>query len=87
MTWNEAKDNYCIGQEIEGVVIHKQPFGDFLKIIDNQDFSVLIRIVDIKDLTPEIYQSGNYTPIGSKVKGEILGFIDDNTQIIISQKG
>lgn len=86
MTWEKAKQTYEFGQEIEGTVIKKNPFGDFLEVVPEQEFTVLIQIVDIKDLTPEIYQSGNYTPIGTKVKGKIVDFRDYNTQIVITQK-
>ena len=57
-----------------------------MEVVSEQEFTVLIQIVDIKDLTPEVYQSGNYTPIGTKVKGKIIDFRDYNTQIVISQK-
>ena len=70
----------------QGIVIQKHPFGDFLEVVSEQEFTVLIQIVDIKDLTPEIYQSGNYTPIGTKIKGKIVDFRDYNNQIVISQK-
>lgn len=86
MTWERAKHTYEFGQEIEGTVIQKNPFGDFLEVVSEQEFTVLIQIVDIKDLTPEVYQSGNYTPIGTKIKGKIIDFRDYNTQIVISQK-
>ena len=29
MTWEKAKQTYEFGQEIEGTVIKKYPFGDF----------------------------------------------------------
>ena len=86
MTWEKAKQTYEFGQEIEGTVIKKYPFGDFLEVVSEQEFTVLIQIVDIKDLTPEVYRSGNYTPIGTKIKGKIVDFRDYNTQIVISQK-
>ena len=86
MTWEKAKQTYEFGQEIEGTVIKKNPFGDFLEVVSEQEFTVLIQILDIEGLTPEVYRSGNYTPIGTKVKGKIVDFRDYNTQIVISQK-
>jgi ribosomal protein S1 len=84
LTWEQVKAKYQVGEYIEGVVVSKKPFGDFISI--GLEFNILLEIIHIKDLTPEIYRTGNYNPLGTKVGGWILGFADDNQQIRISQK-
>ena len=86
MTWEDAKKEYVIGQKIEGKVIYKTPFGDFIDLDVNQEFTVLIQIIDIFNLTEDIYKSGNYHPLGSIISGIIIDFRDHNKQIIFSQK-
>ncbi len=86
MIWEEIKLKYPIGTEIQGKVIRKAPFGDFIEIERGQDFTVLLRIIEMKDLTPEIYKTGDYNLIGSTIKATVAGFYDRNQQIITSQK-
>ena len=72
MTFEEAIKIFKHGQQVEGKVIRKMPFGDFIEIAPNQQFDVLLAIIDMEGLTPEIYRNGNYSPIGSIVKGELI---------------
>jgi hypothetical protein len=84
LTWEQVKAKYQIGEYVEGIVISKKPFGDFIDI--GLDFYVLLEIIHMKNLTPEIYRTGIYNPLGTKIGGWIIGFVDDNQQIRISQK-
>ncbi|RYU93424.1 hypothetical protein [Emticicia agri] len=72
MTFEEAIKTFKHGQQVEGKVISKMPFGDFIEIVPNQQFNVLIEIIDMGGLIPEMYRNGNYSPIGSTVKGELI---------------
>jgi ribosomal protein S1 len=85
MTWEEIKLKYPIGTEIQGIVIRKAPFGDFIEIEHEQDLTVLLRIIEMKDLTPEIYKTGDYNPLGSSIKAIVSGFYDRNHQIGVTQ--
>lgn len=86
MTWQEAKKEYVIGQKIEGKVIYKAPFGDFIDLGVNQEFTVLIQIIDIFNMTEDSYKNENYHPLGSIISGIIIGFREHDKQIIFSQK-
>jgi ribosomal protein S1 len=82
--WNAVKRKLKVGDEVEGVVVAKPPFGDFLDI--GAGFPALLEIIDIDGLTPEKYRAGEYTPMGSRVKATIVGFADFNKQIRVSQR-
>ena len=81
--WILIKDQFEIGDAVTGVVVHKSPFGDWIDI--GAGCSCLLEIIVMKDLTPEIYRSGEYNPVGSTVKATIVGFRDENKQIYLSQ--
>jgi ribosomal protein S1 len=82
--WNNIKAKYSIGEYVEGLVIRKFPFGDFIDM--GIGFMILLRITEMKDLTPINYHVGNYNPIETKIGGWITDFNDVNHQINISQK-
>ena len=81
--WNELKGKFKVGDEVEGIVVHKAPFGDFINI--GVEFLALLEIIVMKDLTPEKYSERLYNPIGSKVKAYIVSFEDSNKQIRLAQ--
>jgi len=74
MTFEEATKFFKVDQEVEGTVICKAHFGDFIELVPDQQFNVLLEIIVMENLTPEIYRTGKYSPLGSKVKALIGGF-------------
>ena len=82
--WKDVQAKLQIGDEVEGKVVHKAPFGDFIDI--GVGFPALLQIVDMLDLTPEKYREGNYSQVGNIVKARIIGFRDYSKQIILTQK-
>ena len=49
-------------------------------------FPGLLLIPDIIELTPEIYRTGTYSPIGSTMTARIIWFEEKNRQILLTQK-
>ncbi len=82
--WNQLKQTLKIGQEVEGVVVHKAPFGDFIDI--GMGFMALLEIIQMPELTPDKYRAGDYSPVGSKIKARICLFGDSNKQVLLTQK-
>ncbi|WP_210462179.1 hypothetical protein [Rufibacter roseolus] len=82
-SWNEVKKKFKIGDEVEGIVVHKAPFGDFIDL--GVEFLALLEVIVVKDLTPEKYRKGLYNPIGSKIQAYIVSFEDSNQQIRLAQ--
>lgn len=80
LTFEEAIQTFKQGQQVEGKVITKRHFGDFIEIVPDQQFTVLLEIIEMEGLTSEIYRAGNYSPLGSTVKGEI-GFMEQNGRL------
>lgn len=82
--WNEIKQKWEIGTQVEGIIVHKAPFGDFIDV--GVGYDALLEIIEIKDLTQEKYCQGDYNPMGSVVKAKVVAFDDTNKQIRLTQK-
>lgn len=83
--WNELKKRLKIGDEVEGKVVHKAPFGDFIDI--GAGFHTLLEIIEMPELSPEKYREGNYNPIGSVIKAYVAWFNESpNKEIRLTQK-
>ena len=80
--WTAIKNKYKVGDTVEGTVMAKSPFGDWIDI--GEGCLCLLEIICIKGLAPEIYRSGDYNPIGSIVTAAIVSFQDDDRQIRLS---
>ncbi|MCU0354306.1 MAG: hypothetical protein MUD08_11300 [Cytophagales bacterium] len=81
--WETIKQRFKIGDEVIGKVVAKSPFGDWLDI--GVGCACLLEIFCIKGLTPEIYRSGDYNPIGSVVTATIVSFENNGKQIRLTQ--
>lgn len=83
--WCELKNRLKIGDKVEGKVVHKTPFGDFIDI--EAGFSTLLEIIEIPELTPDQYRTRTHHPVGSKIKAYIAQFFDwPQKEIRLTQK-
>ena len=81
--WDSVRAKLSIGDQTNGTVISKAPFGAWIDI--DEGFPGLLEIISIKGLTPENYQSDDWCPIGSDVTATIAGFRDNSFQINLAQ--
>lgn len=83
--WNEVKQRVKANEDVEGIVVAKAPFGDWIDI--GVGFPALLEIIEISEMTPELYRSQAYNSVGTLVKARVSGLRDDNRQIYLSQLG
>jgi ribosomal protein S1 len=84
INWNDVKARFKIGQEVEGRVVHKAPFGDFVDI--GAGFPTLLEIIQMPVPLPG-QSPGDLNPVGSAVKARIASFEETpEKQIRLTQK-
>ncbi len=82
--WNDVKARYMTGQEVEGRVVHKAPFGDFVDI--GAGFPALLEIIQMPEPPPG-QSAADLNPVGSAVKARIASFEETpDKQIRFTQK-
>lgn len=82
--WNDVKARFKTGQEVEGRVVHKAPFGDFVDI--GAGFPALLEITQMP-APPPGQSAADLNPVGSTVKVRIASFEDaPDKQIRLTQK-
>ncbi len=82
--WHDVKTRFKIGQEVEGRVVHKAPFGDFVDI--GAGFPTLLEIIQMPEPPPGL-SLGDVNPVGASVKARIASFEETpEKQIRLTQK-
>lgn len=83
--WDALKQRLPIGVSVNGLVVHREPFGVFVDI--GVGFPALILVVRLKDADTTPYTSMDmYPTLGADVDGCIYIFDDAKRQIGITQQ-
>ena len=83
-SWNDVKARFKTGQEVEGRVVHKAPFGDFVDV--GAGFPALLEITQMPEPPPG-QSASDLNPVGSTVKARIASFEETHEkQIRLTQK-
>lgn len=82
--WQALKQRLSIGDELEGKVVVKRPFGDFIDV--GEGFPALLEIIVMQVPLKHQDNPSEYYPLGSTVQAQIVAFDDANRQIRVMQK-
>ncbi len=82
--WMELKETHVIGEVVSGKVLHQEPFGVFVDI--GLGFLALLEVPEFEE-TKKIRGMEYFPAIGSTIKARILGFMESNRQIFLTQQG
>jgi hypothetical protein len=72
-----------VGQSVTGTVVDKRPYGVWVDL--GVGFPALLEVPSIAGMTREMYQAGDWCPIGSEVTASVLAFRDSGFQIYLGQ--
>lgn len=82
--WTALKNRLQIGQVVEGVVQHREPFGIFVDL--GEDFVGLVEVVCLPFPPGKAIDVDDYPEVGETVQARVLQFVDSNRQIRLTMR-
>lgn len=86
--WERLKIQWSFGHEVEGVVLRHAHFGIF---VDLGEGPTIVGLVLLPEMPQEMSRPPEgvlrLPPIGSCVRGYVLGFREDNLQVALTMLG
>jgi small subunit ribosomal protein S1 len=80
--WNEAKWNHPQGRSVDGTVTRVEPYGVWIDL--GIGFVGLLLVTEMAGDGPK--QLDDYPQVGSTVTATVIGYNDERTQFVLSQR-
>jgi hypothetical protein len=81
--WAQFLREISVGALVSGTVIAQAPFGAWIDV--GPGFAALLELPFIRGLTPELYRTDNWLPVGSAITARVQHLGSDDRRISLAQ--